>query len=263
MKKRFKKIYIEITNNCNLNCSFCAPDYRKKEFMSIEKFEIIISKIKDYTDYIYLHVKGEPLMHPNINEIIDIASKKGLYINITTNGTLIDNLKSKNVRQINYSIQSMEKVEKIKQTITKMKEYVKKNNTYLSLRLWTNKTKENIKIKEMLKEEFRFSGELEDKYKLDNNIFLSIEKEFIWPDMKNEIVRTKGFCYGLKDQIGILVDGTVVPCCLDHKGTINLGNILKQEMKEILEQKRVKDMIEGFEEKRLVEELCQKCGFKN
>ena len=103
MKKRFKKIYVEITNACNLNCDFCIKNKRHSKFISIDEFKLLLDKIKDYTNYLYFHVLGEPLLHPKINELIDIASDN-FKINITTNGYLIDRIKdNKNIRQLNIS----------------------------------------------------------------------------------------------------------------------------------------------------------------
>ena len=87
----FKKIYIEITNVCNLNCSFCHGTKRARKYMSFAEFKTILTKIKKYTKYLYFHVMGEPLMHPQINEFINEASKD-FYVNITTNGYLIKKL---------------------------------------------------------------------------------------------------------------------------------------------------------------------------
>ncbi|HIS11510.1 MAG TPA: radical SAM protein, partial [Candidatus Onthocola stercoravium] len=68
-----KKVYVEITNNCNLDCSFCIKNTRKSMFMSEDNFEVILNKLKNTTSYLYFHVMGEPLLHPLINEFIDIA----------------------------------------------------------------------------------------------------------------------------------------------------------------------------------------------
>ncbi len=104
--KRFKKIYVEITNNCNLNCSFCIKNSRPIESISIDRFKILLDKLKPYTDYLYFHILGEPLMHKSINELIDIASSN-FNINITTNGYLINRIKdNKNIRQLNISLHS-------------------------------------------------------------------------------------------------------------------------------------------------------------
>jgi predicted ATP-dependent serine protease len=78
--KKFKKIYIEITNICNLNCSFCSKVEKPRKMLSSDEFKTIVEKVKDYTDYIYLHVKGEPLTHPNIIELINIANDYDEYL---------------------------------------------------------------------------------------------------------------------------------------------------------------------------------------
>ncbi len=72
----FKKIYVEITNNCNLKCDFCIGNKREKKFIDIENFKLLLNKLDGYTDYLYFHVMGEPLLHPKINDLINIASKK-------------------------------------------------------------------------------------------------------------------------------------------------------------------------------------------
>ena len=89
------------------------------------------------------------------------------------------------------------------------------------------------------------------------------DKEFIWPDLNNNIYNENGKCYGLKNHIGILVDGTVIPCCLDCNAKINLGNIFDDSLENILKQEKVLKMIKGFQENKKVEELCKHCNFIN
>lgn len=262
MKKRFKKIYIEITNICNLSCTFCKPDHRKKQYMSEEQFAEIISKIKSYTDYIYLHVKGEPLLNPKINEIIEIANKENIQVNITTNGLLLENLKNRKVRQINYSIQSARTIEEIRQVIRKLKQIAKESNTYISLRLWREETKKNEEIIQVLKEEFLEMKEIEDKKEIAYHIYLSVEEEFEWPSLEESKEQEEGYCHGLINQMAILVDGTVVPCCLDNEGDIRLGNIFEQNLEEILKSDRAMAIVEGFKNRKVVETLCGKCQYK-
>lgn len=230
--------------------------------MKKEEFKDIIKKIQAYTDYIYLHVKGEPLLHPQINELIEIANQANLKVNLTTNGTLLENLENRKIRQINYSIQSCENSLQIKEIIRKLKQIQKESDTYISLRLWRKNTKENKAILKVLQEEFPNMEKLENKRAIDNNIFLSIEEEFEWPCLETKLEQEEGYCYGLKDHIAILVDGTVVPCCLDQDGIIALGNILKEDLDVILNNKRAVKIQQGFQNRKAVEPLCQKCQFK-
>ena len=273
--KKFKKIYIEITNICNLSCSFCSQDNRVKESISIDKFENIMKKINDYTDYVYLHVKGEPLLHPNLKEILDICSKYKKYVNITTNGTLIDKkidiLNHPAVRQINISLHSENNKENYLEDINKCVENLK--DKIVVFRYWTldsNKLDEkSTKIVENLKEYYKLSPEIvhslkNDKHvKIRDNLYVDKALEFVWPSLDNDYYNEKGTCYALKDQLAILEDGTVVPCCLDGSGIIKLGNIFTDTMDDIINSKRYQDMLLGFRNRCVNEELCKKCSFKD
>lgn len=261
---RFKKIYIETTNLCNLNCDFCIKNRRKKEIMTIQNFKIILSKIKNYTNYIYLHILGEPLLNPKLNEFILLASNEGFNINITTNGYLIDKIKdNKNIRQVNISLHSFDvkynvELKKYLNNIFDSAEELIKNDTYVSLRLWVkNKYSEDI-INEVNN---YYKVNITKNTKIKENLFFNFEKQFIWPDLNNSYYNESGKCYGLTDHIGILVDGTIVPCCLDTLGIINLGNIFKEKIDEILNKKTVIKMIEGFKNNKKEMELCKHCNF--
>lgn len=261
---RFKKIYIETTNLCNLNCDFCIKNRRKKEIMTIQNFKIILSKIKNYTNYIYLHILGEPLLNPKLNEFILLASNEGFNINITTNGYLIDKIKdNKNIRQVNISLHSFDvkynvELKKYLNNIFDSIEKLIKNDTYVSLRLWVkNKYSEDI-INEVNN---YYKVNITKNTKIKENLFFNFEKQFIWPDLNNSYYNESGKCYGLTDHIGILVDGTIVPCCLDTLGIINLGNIFKEEIDEILNKKTVIKMIEEFKNNKKEMELCKHCNF--
>lgn len=254
---RFKRIYIEITNICNLNCDFCVSHKRKYEYMTTTNFIHILDEIKNYSEYIYLHVKGEPLLHPQFDEFVKIAYDKGFKINLTTNATLLEKHLdvTKYLRQINISFHATNNAEILK---------VCKNihDCTINFRIWN--FGENINAINQIKQEFNVKSFPDNfsNYTLDKNIFLSVASKFEWPDItKSEI--SNGYCHALKDQIAILVDGTVVPCCLDNNGDINLGNIYIESMEEILNKERTQKIIEGFKNRVAIEQLCQKCTYKN
>ena len=268
MNKRFKKIYIEITNGCNLNCEFCIQNKREKKFISIEEFKKILDKINDYTDYLYFHVLGEPILHPKINELINIASNS-YKVNITTNGYLIDKIKdNKNIRQINISLHSFDDKYKISiikylNNIFDTVDHLIKNGTYISLRLWV-KNKYNNEIINYINDRYDTNIKYDVKnFIINKHLFINNFREFIWPDLTNNIYDENGTCYGLIDHIGILVDGTIIPCCLDSRGIINLGNIYIEDLDEVLNSDRVKKMIEQFKINKKCEELCKHCKFIN
>lgn len=281
MNKTFKKAYIEITNVCNLSCDFCPKTKRKPEFMSIELFQKIIHEIKPYTNYVYLHVMGEPMLHKNISEFIDICDKNNIKVNITTNGTLIKTVGQKinsteALRLINFSLHSFEG--NTNTNNINMDEYLKdifeyiKTNTKINicLRLWNlgnESIEKNDYILNKIKNEFELDFNIEEKIiegngiKLKDNVYLHQAERFKWPNINNKPYLDKGFCYGLRTQFGILVDGTVIPCCLDSEGIINLGNIKINSFKEIIESYRAKKIYDDFSKRYPSEDLCKTCGY--
>lgn len=259
----FNRIYIEITNICNLNCDFCPHTNRNKKSMTIDEFERVLLRIKDYTKHIYLHVKGEPLMHEELDTILKLANKYGLNVNITTNARMlnkkIDIINNNKVRQLNISLHSFSSLDEINELLTVID---KINDSYISLRLWNNK--DNSEVLKLLENHYNKKIEFTGKrFTLTNKIYLDKDVLFSWPDINGEVISETGTCKGGKMQLGILVDGTVVPCCLDNDGIIALGNIFDTDLKVILESDRYKNMISGFNNNKLVEELCKKCGYRN
>lgn len=285
-KKRFKKIYVEITNSCNLKCSFCPENKREKLFMRLNEFENIIKQIKDYTNLIALHVKGEPLLHPDLEKILKICEENDILVNITTNATLLEKnvdmlIASKAVRQLNLSLHSINKNENtdiynfeqyIKSVFNATRKILKESNIIISYRLWNleniEENSENYRILKELENEFKINdlvnvAKKESFVKLAENAFLNQDLEFVWPSMDSNVISECGTCWGLRNQVAILVNGDVVPCCLDENGEINLGNIHKSTFEEILDTNLAKKLIKGFEENKIIHNLCKRCGFRS
>jgi radical SAM protein with 4Fe4S-binding SPASM domain len=286
--KKFKKFYIEITSVCNLACSFCPQTKRQANFIKIDAFTKILDEIKPHTDYIYLHVKGEPLLHPKIDELLDVSYEKGFKVNITSNGTLINKAKHKilmkpALRQVNFSLHSFDghegstnKDEYVTNILSFVKEAVEHSKVLISLRLWNLDTdnttnierNRNRQVLELIEKEFNLDYRIEEKFvrgsgiKIADRIYLNQDHEFQWPDLKEAEDEGKGFCHALRNQAAILVDGTVVPCCLDGEGVINLGNINNTPFAEIVEGERANNLYNGFSRREVVEELCRKCDYR-
>ncbi|MCU6794018.1 SPASM domain-containing protein [Paenibacillus sp. WQ 127069] len=286
--KKFKKTYIEITSVCNLACTFCPQTKRQSNFIKIDAFTKILDEIKPHTDYIYFHVKGEPLLHPRIDELLDLSHERGFKVNITTNGTLITKNKHKilpkpALRQMNFSLHSFDghegstnKEAYIMNILDFVKEAVATTPLLVSLRLWNLDTdnttnlerSRNREILEMIEKAFELDFKIEEKFvrgsglKIAKQIYLNQDHEFQWPDLKEDEDEGKGFCHALRNQAAILVDGTVVPCCLDGEGVINLGNINQTPFSEIVEGERANNLYNGFSRREVVEELCRKCGYR-
>lgn len=271
---RFKKIYVEITNCCNFSCSFCFKTKRIKKFVSPDDFSAILFSIKPYTNYIYLHVLGEPLLHPDIQRLLNIAHEMGFFINLTTNGSLItkhkDWLISAPIRQFNISLHDVEEnlpVKEWERYWTSVFEFakIKSADAYFSFRLWNQgaETAERYNILcESFIEQFWNINLLSNvrNQKLFDHIYLQRSSRFSWPG-ESEVNRKFRKCYALKDHVAILVDGTVVPCCLDADAEMSLGNIFEQDLLTIIESDRAKAILEGFQKGVAVEPICKNCGF--
>ncbi len=269
----YNKVYIEITNICNMNCSFCHGHKRAPRRMNMAEFALILEKLKEQTKYIYYHLMGEPLTHPLLPEFIKLAGERGYKSIITTNGTLLnkrgDELLSAGLHKINISLHSFENGsdDAHNRYVSELAEFSKKaanEGIIVVFRLW-NKGFDDGKNEltlNLLKESI--SGDWAENtrgIRIREKLYLEWGDRFEWPDSNGEIKGNKYFCYGLKDQFGILADGTVVPCCLDSEGIINLGNIFNEDIQDILNSKRALDMVEGFKCGRASEELCKRCGY--
>ena len=242
--------------------------------MTQDEFEHILKEVSKVTKVIYLHVKGEPLLHPKIIDFIKLAEKYNLTVNLTTNGILfpklVDNLKDcKALHKINFSLHCEQNIPSYEENIFKNVEKLSPN-TVVIYRLWTlkdNKLDEkSTKIVEKLKKYYKLSTETVEKLKKEKNIKISStiyvdkDNEFNWPKLTNN--KSCGYCYALKTQIAILSDGTVVPCCLDSDGIINLGNIYQESIEEIEKKERYQKLKKSFQDRKPSELLCQSCTFK-
>lgn len=273
--KKFKKIYVEITNSCNLNCSFCSKVEKPKRTMTKEEFTHILTEIKPFTDNIYLHVKGEPLLHPDIIDFLHIAEEYNIKVNLTTNGVLfpkrVEELeKCNSLQKINFSLHSENNVPNYLENIFKSVEKLK--NKTIIYRLWTLQDgkfdEKSTKTVEKIIDYYKLSPETVEKIynehnvKITSTIYVDKDNEFEWPDDKKK-EETNGFCMALKTQIAILVDGTVVPCCLDSNGKIDLGNIYTDSFESIINSKRCLDLKKSFQDRKPCEKLCLNCTYKN
>lgn len=281
--KRFKKIYAEITNVCNLSCSFCAKTVREPRFMKVEEFSFLLNEVKPYTDYLYLHLMGEPLLHPKLKELLGLCEKNGIKVNITTNGVLVSRVKdilvnSPALRKVAFSIHSFEAnncngvLESYIREICAFINEAKDTRLICELRLWNGDSESrsgenalNEAVLNLFARELAIqipTGEnLQGSIKLRERLFLNFAEIFDWPDHERPDTEESVFCYGLRDHIGILADGTVVPCCLDHNGSLALGNLLTTPLAEILSSERARKIYDGFSSRKAAEPLCSRCGY--
>ena len=269
----YSRVYIEITNVCNMSCSFCHGHSREKRFMSSGEFEEILDKLEGQTKHVYYHLMGEPLLHPQLTDFIKSATEKGFRSVITTNGTLLaqkgEKLLSSGVHKVSISLHSFEKNRPIDQEdylkeIVSFSEAASKAGIIVVLRLWNNGFDEgrNDITLNFLRNSIQGEWVKNTKgIRIRDKLHIEWGDRFEWPDKSAPLQSDDVFCYGLRDHFGILCDGSVVPCCLDSEGELTLGNIFSSNVDEILNSSTAAAMREGFNKRTAVMDLCRRCGY--
>ena len=277
MKDIYSKAYLEITNVCNLSCSFCKGTDRDKCFMSEENFAIAAKKLRQVTSYIYFHILGEPTLHPGLPRFLEICRALDFKVIITTNGTLLSRvgdilLNAPAIHKVNISLHALEANEKLSfdEYLDGCAGFAKKMSEagkICVLRLWNGDSdgkygsgRLNDGIISRLENSFDRALWKENTkgYRLSDKLFLEFAERFEWRENDDdELVH----CYGLRDQIGVLVDGRIVPCCIDCDGAIALGNIFTDDITDVINSPLAKQIAQGFRNGKAVHPYCKKCGF--
>lgn len=269
----FSRVYVEITNSCNMSCSFCHGTRRPPRSMTREEFTAVCERLRGVTEYIYYHLMGEPLTHRDLPEFIRIATSCGYKSAITTNGTLLsrrgEEIISAGVYKVSISLHSFEdgSAEDFDAYLDSCFDFADKASragVLTVFRLWNRghdggKNDYIIeKMKSALSGEWKWSAR---GARIRDKLHLEWGDRFAWPDKDAEDMGDGVFCYGLKDHIGILSDGSVVPCCLDADGEIKLGNIFEERVEDIIASPRARAIAEGFKTRHAPEDLCRRCGY--
>lgn len=286
---RFERVYIEISNICNLQCSFCPEVLRPKKLMSPENFRLILAQVKPLTKAVTLHVMGEPLAHPQFPQFLDALEEQRVPLILTSNGLLLERhqvrlLHSPIIQQINFSVHSFFDNfpdKDIGNYLSKLSQFAKDfisshPNSFINYRLWNLPSQDQAlelnhqKVYEELKKLFSapvlpnaVNVREQKSFRLDRHIKLHFDTQFEWPNLMSSAPNQHGFCYGLKNQLAILTEGTVVPCCLDKEAVINLGSALETPLNEILNGARAQSILRSFANQIAIEPLCQKCRYKS
>lgn len=272
--KRFNKIYLEISNLCNLKCNFCPGTQRQKRIMNEIEFTALMPKLQPWTDYLYFHLMGEPLCHPNLKNYLEIAGRFGFKVILTTNGTLVEKkqeilLTCPSLHKVNISLHAFE----ANDLSVPFEKYLRgcfsfgkaaEGKKLVVYRLWNQggEDEKNGEILQALQRYFPKPWDTERRgTRVGDKIYLEYGDKFDWPDLGAQEGSENVFCYGLRDQLGVLCDGTVVPCCLDHEGDLALGNLFTESMEQILENPLAQDIYNGFSNGKATQELCRKCGY--
>lgn len=275
--RKLKKVYLEITNVCNLRCSFCPGTRRAAGFLSPEGFRTLAGRLRPHTDYLYLHLMGEPLLHPRLDELLAIAAGLGFHVMVTTNGTLLSErgaplLSGPGVTKVSVSLHSFqgEDLDRYLDGCLAFARGAEAAGKRCALRLWDldgsgAPADAALDRAVLARIEAAFPRPWKEDWQgttLAPGVFLERGERFDWPDLSAPAGDASGFCRGLRDHAGVLWDGTVVPCCLDHEGDVPLGNLYRQSLEEILDSPRARAVYGGFSRRQAVEPLCRRCGYR-
>ena len=255
--------------------------------MSVDEFSRIVLQAAPLVDELFLHLMGEPLTHPELERILGVCAAHELPVNLVTNGMLLDDARRKLVlspivRQVNISLHSFvanfgeHDAEAYMARIfafTREAE-ASRPDLYVNLRTWDLSDETSLAsgsskaVRELLVDEFKVNFDEIDidvrrckHIKLRGRLYFQFDTRFVWPSLDLVEGDDQGFCHGLSGHFGVLVDGSVVPCCLDKDAVIRLGNCLETPLMEILDSTRAVSMREGFSRGELVERLCRCCPF--
>lgn len=270
-----KKAYLEITNVCNLSCSFCHGTKRQKKFLSVEEFRLLAGKLKGKVEFLYFHLMGEPLLHPDLGQLLSTSKDLGFKVILTTNGTLLPKLRelllqAENLYKVSISLHCYEvnamgcSLEDYLAGCFRFCQEASQRGILSVMRLWNQGGEDRLNQEILSAMHTAFPGEWKDTYsgsRLSNRVFLEWGERFDWPDPEAPLQEGSYGCYGLRDQLGILCNGTVVPCCLDAEGNIPLGNLFTQDLEEILRSPRAEALKRSLQNRHPQEALCRHCGY--
>lgn len=286
------RCYIEITNTCNLDCHFCPKHHRKRRQLSEEEFDLLTDRVRGKVCFLYFHLMGEPLLHPLLPQFVTMAREKEFKTVLTSNGTLLHRamaLLDTLPHKIQLSLHSHEsnargQLSEYMDQVMRFSTQAAGKGTCMVLRLWNQggMDRENEEVMRLIEKYVpKPWKERPDGFRLCDNLYLEFDRKFEWPggggkaasddsdgkqeesDGKLETSPSKSkqeyFCKALIKQIGVLSDGSLVPCCLDHDGDVILGNLFHQSLEEILASSRAQALVEGFRHHAATEPLCQSC----
>jgi radical SAM protein with 4Fe4S-binding SPASM domain len=243
------ELALEITNHCNANCIMCPRQKmtREKGFMAFELFKKIVDEAKEYTEFAFLHLAGEPLLHPGLMRMIDYCGEIGLKTGLSTNAIILDELKSEQLLRspLDLLVLSFDGVNK--ETYEKIRKKANFETTYQNidgfLRLKAKSGKAPYTMIQLIyqKENFAEAREFYLKWKKSPVDVVRVKPYLNYPGLdeylgqrpKREPAAHTKPCVLLWRQLAIYWDGTVAACCMDFLSQAAVGNAAEASLSEI------------------------------
>ncbi|WP_025448883.1 radical SAM/SPASM domain-containing protein [Helicobacter pylori] len=279
-KKPFKKIYIELSDICGLQCSFCPNPKNIRGVMPLELFEKICKEAAPLTPIITLHVLGDPCKLKNLNRYLSTAKRFSLKVDLVTSGAYLHNFETllqDAIYQISISLDAgLDNHNKLNQHryIQKILEFCrykceKNSEVFLNLRIQDSTLEKHQNLIKPFLESFECVSletlKSQGRARLFKKSFLNIQKTFKWPNLNapNPLNQESKipYCYGLIKQVAILSNGVVVPCCMDAQAHINLGDLNHTPLKDVLKSQKAMAIKTHFLKGEALEPLCKNCSY--
>ncbi|MGN8411299.1 radical SAM/SPASM domain-containing protein [Helicobacter pylori] len=279
-KKPFKKIYIELSDICGLQCSFCPNPKNIRGVMPLELFEKVCKEVAPLTPIITFHVLGDPCKLKNLNHYLNAAKRFSLKVDLVTSGAYLHNFETllqDAIYQISISLDAgLDNHNKLNQHryIQKILEFChykceKNSEVFLNLRIQDSTLEKHQNLIKPFLESFECVSletlKSQGRTRLFKKSFLNIQKTFKWPDLNapNPLNQESKipYCYGLIKQVAILSNGVVVPCCMDTQAHINLGDLNHMPLKDILNSQKAIAIKTHFLKGEALELLCKNCSY--
>ena len=252
-------VMLEVTNTCNLKCRFCPAVNlkRKKGFMDVGLAGKVLKQCKNL-QYVYLYDWGEPLLHPELDRIIETATRLGHRTFMVTNGTLLvpelsEKIIAAGLSTICFSIDGIDETY----------EYFRG----VEYDLVRENVERFLKVKERLNPDLR----VEINYVVSELSEGAVERfREIWgpkvdhitfqPMLTYQNVPRRRPCRELwKGTLVVFWDGTVVACCVDYEGLLAVGDAKKDSMNALLNSQAMVRLRRGHAKGNFCS-LCSYCS---
>lgn len=271
-----KNLMLEVTNDCNLKCIFCANHNMTRKRKCIDK-KIVKKSLEQARKLgikeVGLYANGEPLLNRNIDDYIKQAKELSYnYIYITTNGVLakkdkIKKLFEMGLNSIKFSINSIYEdnyfmihgvncfdlvMKNLKEVYNMKEKYFPDRKVYVSY----IKTKVNNFSDERIREFFQQYCDNFSIQHVRNQGGLIANIDELKLDTENSL---KLPCYYPFNSIIVTCEGYITACCMDFQNYLTYGDLNKENMQDIWNN----SIIKSFREKQLNgnigNTICENC----
>jgi radical SAM protein with 4Fe4S-binding SPASM domain len=272
-----QEIIIEVTNRCNLRCPMCIRTHLEAletKDLSLEEFNILLNRITNKTERIFLAGLGEPLLNPEIVAIIHKCSERGLRTTIHTNATLLSAelscaLLSAGLSSISISFDGATEetyeyyrcgadFNKVKQNILNFLEIKRALRTKVLVEIQMVIFKRNLKEINLFFDMWSIRGV--DFIRIKNDHMRVSDESGI--EENNLIFKKKSGCCAIlwRGPATIDVDGMVYPCCMNSRDNLILGNIFSENMENLWCSDLANKLRNDFVKKRAKLATCRQCN---